>query len=213
MNATDPIAHGWWLASRSAGVVAWLLLSLSLVMGLAMAMGLAPAAARGAIRRGHERVALIALLAVAAHGGLLLADPWLHPGVAGVLVPFASRYRPLWTGIGVLAAYVAAALSLSYYVRRRLGARRWRLAHRFVGVAWAMAAAHVIGAGTDAGSLWMQVPLALTLAFGIALAGQRALAAFAPRPSRRPAPAPVEEPAATTEHATVPSPLWASPRR
>ena len=56
-----------------------------------------------------------------------------------------------------------AVLSLTYYLRRRIGARRWRLAHRLIPIAWALAAVHVIGAGTDAVSLWLDIPVALTL--------------------------------------------------
>ncbi|HEX4692818.1 MAG TPA: ferric reductase-like transmembrane domain-containing protein [Solirubrobacteraceae bacterium] len=199
----DVLGHAWWLASRSAGVVAWLLLSLVVVMGLVMATGLAPVRVRGALRRSHERVALLALGTTAAHGALLLGDSYLRPGLSGVLVPFASGYRPVWTGVGVLAAYLAAALSLTYYARRRLGARRWRTAHRLIPVAWAMAAVHVIGAGSDAGSLWLQVPLALSLALVIALLGQRiAMSAGGRRVERPqlPAPAPAVSPA--------PAPLW-----
>jgi sulfoxide reductase heme-binding subunit YedZ len=199
----DVLGHAWWLASRSAGVVAWLLLSLVVVMGLVMATGLAPVRVRGALRRSHERVALLALGTTAAHGALLLGDSYLRPGLSGVLVPFASGYRPVWTGVGVLAAYVAAALSLTYYARRRLGARRWRTAHRLIPVAWAMAAVHVIGAGSDAGSLWLQVPLALSLALVIALLGQRIAMSAGRRRVERPqlpAPAPAVSPA--------PAPLW-----
>jgi sulfoxide reductase heme-binding subunit YedZ len=199
----DVLGHAWWLASRSAGVVAWLLLSLVVVMGLVMATGLAPVRVRGALRRSHERVALLALGTTAAHGALLLGDSYLRPGLSGVLVPFASGYRPVWTGVGVLAAYLAAALSLTYYARRRLGARRWRTAHRLIPVAWAMAAVHVIGAGSDAGSLWLQVPLALSLALVIALLGQRIAMSGGRRRVERPqlpAPAPAAGPA--------PAPLW-----
>jgi sulfoxide reductase heme-binding subunit YedZ len=168
-----------------------------------MATGLAPMRVRGALRRSHERVALLALGTTAAHGALLLGDSYLRPGLSGVLVPFASGYRPVWTGVGVLAAYLAAALSLTYYARRRLGARRWRTAHRLIPVAWAMAAVHVIGAGSDAGSLWLQVPLALSLALVIALLGQRIAMSAGRRRVERPqlpAPAPAVSPA--------PAPLW-----
>ena len=168
MNVLD---HGWWLASRSAGVVAYLLLSASVVLGLAMALRLVPPRSAAVLRTAHERIALIALGAVAAHGLLLLGDGFLRPGLSGILVPFAMDYRPVWTGIGILAGYLAAGLSLSYYARRRLGARRWRTAHRLIPVAWAMAAVHVIGAGSDAGSLWLQIPLALTIALVLTLVG------------------------------------------
>jgi len=167
--------HGWWLASRSAGVVAYLLLSASVVLGLAMALRLAPPRSAAVLRTAHERIALIALGAVAAHCLLLLVDGVLRRGLSVIRLPFAMDYRPVWTGIGILAGYLAAGLSLTYYARRRLGARRWRAAHRLIPVAWAMAAVHVIGAGSDAGSLWLQVPLALTMALVLTLVGQRAL--------------------------------------
>jgi sulfoxide reductase heme-binding subunit YedZ len=175
ISSTDPVAHAWWLASRSAGIVAWLLLTAALLGGLMMASRLVPARGRRVLALGHERLALLALATTAAHGALLLGDSYLRPGLAGILVPFVSRYRPLWTGLGIFGGYLAAALSLGYYARRRLGARRWRKAHRFIPIAWALAAAHVIGAGTDAGQLWMQIPLAATLVAGGALLGDRLL--------------------------------------
>ena len=204
---TDVLGHAWWLASRSAGVVAWLLLSLVVVLGLVMATRLAPVRGRAALRRAHERVALLALATVAAHGALLLGDSFLRPGLSGVLLPFASSYRPVWTGIGVLAAYLAAALSLTYYARRRLGARRWRKAHRLIPVAWALAAVHVIGAGSDVGSRWLQVPLALTLALVIALLALRiAMSAGRRRVAVPQPPAPARAP--VREVSTAPAPLW-----
>jgi hypothetical protein len=61
----------------------------------------------------------------------------------------------------------------------------------------------VIGAGSDAGSLWLQVPLALSLALVIALLGQRIAMSAGRRRVERPqlpAPAPAVSPA--------PAPLW-----
>lgn len=169
----DPLDYPFWLASRSAGVVAYLLLSSSVVLGLVMAGRLAPVSARGGLRVLHERVALLALGAVAAHGLFLLPDRWLHPGLHELLIPFTTSYRPVWTGLGICAAYLAAGLSLSYYARRRLGSHRWRAAHRLIPVAWALAAVHVIGAGTDVVSLWLEAVLALTIAAVVALLAQR----------------------------------------
>ena len=74
--STDPLDYPFWLASRSAGVVAYLLLSASVVLGLAMSTRLAPGATCASL---HERIALLALGAVAAHGLLLLPDGWLQP--------------------------------------------------------------------------------------------------------------------------------------
>ena len=65
----------------------------------------------------HEQTALAGLVAIAIHGITLLGDRWLHPGVSGILVPFHMGYRPVFTGLGILAGYLAAALGLTFYVR------------------------------------------------------------------------------------------------
>jgi methionine sulfoxide reductase heme-binding subunit len=225
VSLSQTLEHSWWLASRSAGVVAYLLLSASVVLGLTMALRIAPGRLTPMLRAVHERIALIALGGVAAHALLLLGDGWLRPGITGVLVPFAMDYRPVWTGVGILAAYLTAGLSLSYYARRRLGARRWRNAHRLIPVAWAMAALHDIGAGSDAGSLWLQVPIALTMTLALTLLGQRVLAGRSHRPAR-PAPSRTPSPDAAPQPEPAPSsaavgagdargpyrPLWTRPR-
>ena len=175
MSSQDPIGHAWWLASRSAGVVALLLLSASVVMGLAMATKVAPVRFRPALRLAHERVALLSLASIGAHGLFLIPDTYLRPGLAGVLVPFAGTYRPFWTGLGILGGYLAAALSLTYYARKRIGTRRWRKAHRLIPIAWAMAVVHTLGAGSDAGSTWLAAPIALTIVSVVGLLGYRLL--------------------------------------
>jgi methionine sulfoxide reductase heme-binding subunit len=186
----DPLDYPFWLASRSAGVVAYLLLSGSVLIGLVMAARLVPVKARADLRALHERIALLALGAVGAHGLLLLPDGWLRPGLHELLIPFTASYRPVWTGLGICAAYLAAGLSLSYYARRRLGARRWRNAHRLIPVAWALAVVHVIGAGSDVVSLWLQVVLAITIAAALVLLAQRWWLGRTARPAPRPAPPP-----------------------
>jgi sulfoxide reductase heme-binding subunit YedZ len=215
MRSRDPLDYPWWLSSRAAGIVAYLLLSAAVVLGLAMALRLVPVPRRAALRVLHERIALLALGTLAAHGLLLLGDGWLRPGLAGVLVPFAGTYRPLWTGAGIVAGYLAAGLSLTYYARHRLGPRRWRSAHRLIPIAWALAVVHTLGAGSDAGGLWLQAPLALTVSSIAVLLGARLLGARAasPRPATVAAgsdPAPAGAP---REARRPPARLWSSPPR
>jgi sulfoxide reductase heme-binding subunit YedZ len=149
MTHTAPANYVWWLAGRSAGMVAMLLITFSVILGLAMAARVIPARRRGDAVRLHQHLALIALGAIAAHGLLLAADPWLKAGVQGIVVPFAIGYRPLWTGLGIVGAYLALILGLSFYVRRRIGARLWRRMHRFTVVVYVLALAHALGSGTD----------------------------------------------------------------
>jgi hypothetical protein len=88
MTGPDPLAHGWWLASRASGLVALGLLTIAVLAGLVLGGRLTrrPGAAR-AVRSLHEHAAVAGLRAVGVHGTTLLGDAWLRPGVAGVLVP------------------------------------------------------------------------------------------------------------------------------
>lgn len=150
MNQAAPANYLWWLAGRSAGMVAMLLISCSVILGLAMAARAIPPRWRREAVHVHQHLALIGLGAICAHGLLLAGDPWLKAGVKGIVVPFAIGYRPLWTGLGILGGYLASILGLSFYVRRRIGVRRWRQMHRFTIVVYVLSLAHALGSGTDA---------------------------------------------------------------
>ena len=177
----------WWISSRASGVVALLLVTASVGIGLTMASklvrrrGVAPV-----LLRVHEQTAIAGLAAIALHGVTLLADPWLHPGVTGVLVPWTMSYRPLFTGFGIVAAYLAVLLGLSFYVRRSIGARLWRKLHRATVVVWALGVVHTLGAGTDAQSGWLR---AVMVATGVPI-----VALFAIRVLRKPKRRPVRQP-------------------
>lgn len=155
--------HGWWLASRASGLLALVLVTVSVGIGLAMAGKVMrrPGLSKKLMAI-HEQTALAGLVAIAVHGITLLGDPWLNPGVAGIAVPFTMGFKPLFTGLGILAGYIAVLLGLSYYARRRVGARLWRKAHRATVVVWMLGLAHALGAGTDATAVWFRWWVMLT---------------------------------------------------
>lgn len=156
-------SHGWWLASRASGLVALVLVTVSVFIGLAMAGKVMrrPGLAKKLLAV-HEQTALAGLVAIAVHAIALLGDPWLHPGVAGVTVPFALGFKTFYTGLGVIGAYLAVLLGLSYYARRRLGAGLWRKAHRATIVVYLLGLVHAVGAGSDASAPWFRWWVILT---------------------------------------------------
>lgn len=164
MVRIDPANYIWWLVSRAAGIVALGLISVSVLIGLTMATKILRRPGLGRkLARLHEHVALVALAAIVVHGASLLGDRWLRAGVKGLIVPFTMGYRPLYTGIGIVAAYLAVLLGLSFYVRRRIGTRLWRKLHRATALVWILGIAHTIGSGTDASTVWLRL---MMLAFG-----------------------------------------------
>lgn len=189
MTERDPSQYVFWLASRSAGIVAFLLVATSVVLGLYMAanLGRRPGYKRVLVKV-HEQVALAALVAMAAHGLLLLGDRWLNPGLSGIAIPFTMSYRPVWTGIGMVGGYLAFALGLTFYARRRIGAARWRKTHRLIALVYVMGAVHALGAGSDGGGIWLRSVVALTaLPITVLLVARY-------RPRHRPARAPARRP-------------------
>ncbi len=145
--------HLFWITSRAAGGAALLLSSASVGLGLMMSAKRKSANKRD-LRAIHEALSLTTLAMVALHGVSLLGDSFLAPGLTGLAIPFAGAYRPIWTGLGIVAGYGLAVLGLTYYLRDRIGAARWRRLHRFTAVFWLLAIGHTIGAGSDAAEPW-----------------------------------------------------------
>ena len=184
MSTAIASTHVFWVASRGAGLAALLLAGLSVTLGASIHL---VRTRRADLRTLHEALSLATLACLGLHGTLLLFDGWLHPGLAGVAVPFAGSYRPLWTGLGIIAGYGLTALGLTYYLRNRIGPARWKAAHRFVVVFWALGVVHALGSGTDAGQPWFLAALAAPTLPAAALAATR-FAGRRQRSARRPRP-------------------------
>ncbi len=160
MSSVGP--HLFWITSRAAGVATLVLSSASLSAGLLIRTRGERRLLGGESRALHEALALATLVALAVHGVTLLGDSYLHPSPIEISVPFTTAYRPFWTGLGIVAGWGLAILGLSYYARDAFGGQaRWRLLHRFIAVFWALGIVHTLGAGTDAGQLWLLVVMAI----------------------------------------------------
>ncbi|MTD44086.1 hypothetical protein GKE82_07155 [Conexibacter sp. W3-3-2] len=187
--------HAWWLGSRAAGIVALLAITASVGLGLWASIRARRRPGMAVAMRGaHEHLALVGLISIGLHGVTLLGDPYLRPGVDGIAVPFALDYRTAWVAAGIVGGYLAALLGLSFYARKRLGAKRWRTAHRFAILAYVLSVTHTLGAGTDASTAWMRTLLLLTgapiLALFLLRITQPATPAPPPKAPRAPRPAP-----------------------
>jgi sulfoxide reductase heme-binding subunit YedZ len=144
-----------WFTARAAGITALLLSSAAVGAGVLLGARALTGGGRSAVLRAvHEALALSALAAIAVHGLALVLDPWLKATLVDVLVPFSMSYRPLATGLGQIAALGVLVLGPSFYLRTRLGAGRWKSAHRFIAGFWVLALVHGVSAGTDGLTTW-----------------------------------------------------------
>ena len=76
----------------------------------------------------HQFASLMGLAFALFHALILMGDKYINYDLAQVLVPFNSiGYKPVWVGLGQIGFYLLAIVGLSFYVRKRLGNRTWRL--------------------------------------------------------------------------------------
>jgi sulfoxide reductase heme-binding subunit YedZ len=153
---TDPSTHIFWITSRAAGIAALVLASVAVLVGLCMGTGLlGKGKGRGGdLRALHETLSLSTLVAIAVHGTALLFDSFIKFSIADIAIPFASGYKGIWMGLGIIGGWGLAFLGLSYYFKDRIGQARWRRLHRWTALAWVLGIAHSLGTGTDAGKTW-----------------------------------------------------------
>jgi sulfoxide reductase heme-binding subunit YedZ len=91
---------------------------------------------------------------VAIHVLTVAIDSWLPFSLQSIVVPFISRYRPIWVGLGIVAAELLIALAVTNHYRRRLPYRLWRRAHYLNFAVWSAATIHGLGSGTDRSAPW-----------------------------------------------------------
>jgi methionine sulfoxide reductase heme-binding subunit len=148
---TDPT---FWLLARTTGFTAYLLLTTSILAGLVLKSRPFRSLRPAAVTDTHRFLAMLGLGAVAMHGAALILDTTVHLTPAALVVPGLSPYRPLATGIGVLAAELMLVVYVSFSLRRRIGARNWRRLHWATYAIFAAATAHGLAAGTDSAQPW-----------------------------------------------------------
>jgi methionine sulfoxide reductase heme-binding subunit len=138
-----------WLVARSAGLVAFGLLTLSVWLGLAMSTRLLGPKRQKPLLALHRTLAWTGLSMVALHLGAILLDPVLHFGALGALVPGAAPWRPGAVALGVVSAWLSLALAASFNARRWIGQKGWRRLHYATFAAFWLALGHALLVGTD----------------------------------------------------------------
>ncbi len=144
-----------WYVIRATGMIAFVLLAVSAIVGLLITNKLVPSGRpRVDLFETHTFVSLLALAFTSIHGVALLLDNFVHFSVVQIAIPFTSTYRPFGVGIGILAFYIAAVVYASFYVRKRIGYKTWRTLHYASFGAFLLADIHGIVSGTDTHTWW-----------------------------------------------------------
>lgn len=181
--ATAPL----WYLTRSTAIVAFVLLTLTTVLGIAATQRAlaSPAWPRFATQRLHRNLSLLGAALIGVHIVTTVVDGYVPIGWSSVLVPGTSSYSRLGVGLGTLALDLLVVLVVTSLARRHLSHRVWRALHWTAYGLWPLALVHFLTTGTDARhgrwGLWLAL-------FSLAAVGTAVLvrlsAANHPRPVR-----------------------------
>jgi sulfoxide reductase heme-binding subunit YedZ len=145
-----------WYATRASGIMALILLTLTMVLGL---MTTTRARARNwpgfAQQEMHRRISMIAVVFLGIHVVTSVLDTFVTISWASVVVPFVSTYGRLWVGVGAVALDLMIAVFVTSLLRARMRPGAWRAVHWLAYLSWPVALAHSFGMGTDAGEHWV----------------------------------------------------------
>jgi predicted ferric reductase len=148
----------WWYVTRASGIVAYLLLWFSMVLGLAVTSKFFDRLLDRLFTYDfHQFISLLSIAFVVLHVVVLLLDRYLPYSIWQILVPFISPYRPFWVGVGVIGFYLTLLVTVTFYLRKRIGMRAFRIIHVLSLVGYLGATLHGVYAGTDSSLPAMQL--------------------------------------------------------
>lgn len=150
-----------WYLTRATGVVALLLLTLTVALGvLDVNRYSSPRWPRFLLDALHRNVSLLSVAFLALHVITTVLDTFAHISIIAAFIPFVSSYRPFWLGLGAVASDLLLALIITSLLRRRFGFAAWRATHWLAYACWPIALLHGLGTGSDVKSGWL---LAITV--------------------------------------------------
>jgi len=199
--------HTTWYVVRAAGIVSYVLVTLTVAGGLLISNRALPVGQpRVDVYEVHRFISLLAICGAGFHALTLLLDHYIGFSAEQILVPFTSAYRPVAVALGIMALYGAVAVYASVYAKRWLGYKGWRAVHYGSFAIFALATYHGILSGADTRQPWM---LAIYIAAIVSVMGltfyRIILATDEPAPRARPAPAP------PASERPVPDTAWRRP--
>jgi DMSO/TMAO reductase YedYZ heme-binding membrane subunit len=158
-----------WYSARASGLIAWALVTASIICGLVVSTRL--------IRRKgvpawfldlHKFLGTLTIVFVAVHMVALWTDTFVYFGPAELFVPMASRYRPGPVAWGLAATYLLVAIQLTSWTMRRLPRKLWHSVHLMSFPMFALVTLHGFTAGADNKNLavqWLALTISLLVIF------------------------------------------------
>lgn len=146
----------FWYLSRGSAFVAYFLLWFSMVLGVGVTNKMAarwPGLAKA--NDLHQYVSILGLAFGLFHGLILLGDHYINFSLLQIFLPFSTAsYKPFAVGLGQVAFYLWGVILISFYARKRIGTKAWRMIHYATYLTFLGGLLHGIIGGTDAATTW-----------------------------------------------------------
>lgn len=141
----------WWYLSRASGIVAFVLLTASLVWGVLLFTRIMKKVDRASwLLEMHSWLSGLAVVTIAIHLVALVADGYVYFGWSELFVPGQSPWKTAPVALGVIAFWVVAAVQATSLLRKWIDRRVWKFVHLGSYASWWLTALHAGLAGTDA---------------------------------------------------------------
>lgn len=148
--------QAFWFLTRGTGVVSLVLLTGVVVLGISGAVGWKSQRWPRFVTQGlHRNLSLVAVAFIGVHIATSVIDSFSSIRWLDAVLPFVSRYRPVWLGLGAVAFDLLIALVVTSLVRVWLGYRSWRVVHWLAYACWPVSLVHGLGTGSDTREVWM----------------------------------------------------------
>lgn len=147
-----------WYLARATGIVALLLLTVTIVLGVLTSVRWQPRRLpRFVVEYVHRNVTVLVLALIAIHVATVVLDGFAPIGWLATVIPFISAYRPIWLGLGALGLDLLLAVAITSWLRHRVAFRVWRVLHWSAYGSWLVVLVHGLGTGTDTRQTWALV--------------------------------------------------------
>jgi len=147
----------FWFISRGMAMVSFIFLWISMFLGLLIS-GKIARFFPGAFTANdlHQYVSIAGLVTGLVHGVVLVGDKFMDTNLGQILIPFTyENYRPVWVAFGQIAFYLGLITTVTFYVKKQIGYKAWRITHYLSFLTYAGVLIHGVLSGTDTNTGWV----------------------------------------------------------
>lgn len=139
-----------WYIARSSGLIAWAVVTASVLWGLALSSRLIRKRGVPAwLNDLHQFLGTLSLVFTGVHMVALWLDQYVPFGLKQLLIPMTSSWRPGGVAWGIVATYLLVAIQTTSRMMRRMPRKVWHTIHMSSLLLFVAATVHGFATGAD----------------------------------------------------------------